>query len=160
MPDVSMRHHLIDLLRGQSAHLDFDSAVRHLPAALRGTRPQGQPQTPWRLVEHLRMAQWDIVEFSRNPDYVSPDWPQGSWPATDEPPGDRAWELSLEAFRRDLQAMCDLVSDPAQDLFRELPWGDGQTLLREALLVADHNAYHVGQIVTLRRLLDDWPPRT
>ncbi len=105
------------------------------------------------------MAQWDIVEFSRNPAYHSPDWPRGSWPATDGPPDGGAWEASLEAFRRDLQAMCELVTEPSNDLFRRLPWGDGQTLLREALLVADHNAYHVGQIVALRRLLGDWPPR-
>ncbi len=158
MNDDSLRRHLVNLLRSQGAHLDFDSAVGNLPIELRGARPEGQPHTPWRLVEHLRIAQWDILEFSRSAEHVSPAWPEGYWPATDEPP-EGAWEASVAAFRRDLQAMCDLVADPASDLFAELPWGDGQTLLREANLVADHNAYHLGQIVTLRSLLGDWPPR-
>ncbi len=159
MDDASLRRHLVNLLRSQGAHLDFDSAVKGLPVELRGAKPDGQPHTPWRLVEHLRIAQGDILEFSRRSEHVSPAWPEGYWPATGEPPGDDAWEASVTAFRRDLQAMCDLVNDPASDLFAELPWGDGQTLLREALLVADHNAYHVGQIVALRSLLGDWPPR-
>ncbi len=159
MDDAFLRRHLVDLLRGRNAHLDFDSAVKGLPAALRGARAEGQPHTPWRLVEHLRIAQWDILEFSRDAEHISPAWPEGYWPPDDAPPDDGAWEAGVEAFRRDLQAMCDLVQDPASDLFVELPWGDGQTLLREALLVADHNAYHVGQIVTLRSLLGDWPPR-
>ncbi len=168
MDEASLRRHLTNLLRSQGAHLDFDSAIKNLPVELRGARPEGpsslraplaRPHTPWRLVEHLRIAQWDILEFSRDAEHVSPAWPEGYWPATDEPPGNGAWNASIAAFRRDLQAMCDLVADPASDLFAELPWGDGQTLLREALLVADHNAYHVGQIVTLRSLLGDWPPR-
>ncbi len=159
MDDDSLRRHLIDLLRGRNAHLDFDAAVKDLPPELRGARPQGQPHTPWRLVEHLRIAQSDILEFSRDAGHVSPSWPDGYWPAGDAPPNDEAWQASARAFRRDLQAMCDLVTDPASDLFAEFPWGDGQTLLREALLVADHNAYHLGQIVTLRSLLGDWPPR-
>ncbi len=159
MDDASLRRHLVNLLRSQGAHLDFDSAVKGLPVELRGAKPEGQPHTPWRLVEHLRIAQRDILEFSRGAEHVSPAWPEGYWPATGEPPGDGAWDASVTAYRRDLQAMCDLVNDPASDLFIELAWGDGQTLLREAMLVADHNAYHLGQIVTLRTLLGDWPPR-
>ena len=159
MDDTALRQHLVTLLRGRDAHLDFDSAINNLPPELRGARPKGQPHTPWRLVEHLRIAQWDILEFCRDAGHVSPAWPEGYWPATDAPAGDDGWQASVDAFRRDHRAMCDLVSDPASDLFAVLPWGDGQTLLRETLLVADHNAYHLGQLVTLRSLLGDWPPR-
>ncbi len=159
MHDPSLRRHLIDLLRGRNAHLDFESTIKNLPPELRGARPEGQPHTPWRLLEHLRIAQWDILEFSRDATHVSPAWPEGYWPPGDAPPEDSAWEASALACRRDLQAMCDPVDDPASDLFAEFPWGDGQTLLREALLIADHNAYHLGQMVTLRTLLGDWPPR-
>ena len=159
MDDAALRRHLIELLDGRSAHLDFDAVVQALAPELRGARPGGQPHTPWRLLEHLRIAQWDILEFSRSAEHVSPSWPDGYWPESAAPPGDGAWERSVEDFRRDLRSMCDLVADPASDLFAELPWGSGQTLLREALLVADHNAYHLGQLVTLRSLLGDWPPR-
>ena len=158
MDDASLRRHLVDLLDSGDAHAGFDAAIRNLPANLRGVRPEGQPHTPWRLLEHLRIAQWDILEFSRGADHVSPAWPDGYWPATDAPPAESVWDRSVEAFRADLAAMCALVSDPANDLGAEFPWGDGQTLLREALLVADHNAYHIGQLVTLRQLLGAWPP--
>ena len=159
MDDASLRRHLIELLTGGHAHLGFDAVVQALAPELRGARPEGQPHTPWRLLEHLRIAQWDILEFSRSAGHVSPDWPDGYWPASDAPPGAGDWERGVEGFRRDLAAMCEMVRDPGNDLFAELPWGDGQTLLREALLVADHNAYHLGQLVTLRSLLGDWPPR-
>jgi hypothetical protein len=154
--DRSLRDHLLELLRGGSAHLDFEKAIAGLPAGLRGARPPGASHSVWQLVEHLRIAQWDILEFSRNPDHVSPEWPAGYWPATEAPPEDTVWEASVEAFRRDLQAMQNLVSDPGTDLYAEIPWGDGQTILREALLVADHNAYHLGQIVTVRQMLGAW----
>ncbi len=152
----TLREHLIDLLGGGGAHLDFDKAIAGLPAELRGGRPPNVPHTPWRLLEHLRIAQWDILEFTRNPRHVSPPWPEGYWPDGDAPPDDDAWDRSLAAFETDLQAMQDLVADPATDLFAPLPHGDGQTVLREALLVADHNAYHLGQLVVVRRLLGDW----
>lgn len=158
MDEAALRRHVVDLLNSRGAHADFDTAVRHLPADLRGARPEGQPHTPWRLLEHLRIAQWDILEFSRSADHRSPQWPEGYWPKSDAPPNDLAWDRSLESFRRDLRSMCDLVSDPTKDLFAAIPWGEGQTLLREALLVADHNAYHVGQLVTLRQLIGAWPP--
>ncbi len=154
----SLRQHLVDLLHSRNAHADFEAAVRALPAQVRGVRPEGQSQTPWQLLEHLRICQWDILEFSRDPDHVSPSFPAGYWPAADAPADDSAWDHSIEAFRRDLRAMSDLVADPQTDLFAKIPWGDGQTILREALLVADHNAYHVGQLVTLRHLLGTWPP--
>ena len=152
-----LREHLLDLLGGGHAHLNFDKAVAGLPPELRGTKPAGLPHTPWRLVEHMRIAQWDILEFSRSPGHRSPDWPAGYWPAGDAPPDEKAWDKSLAAFRADLKAMEALVADPASDLFTPLPHGQGQTLLREALLVADHNAYHLGQLVLVRRLLGAWP---
>ena len=154
--DNDLREHLLYLLRGGGAHLDFDAAIANLPAKLRGAKPPGVPHTPWRLLEHMRIAQWDIVEFSRNPKHVSPAFPDGYWPAGDAPPDNAAWDRSVEAFRADLKAVQDLVADSATDLFAAIPWGDGQTILREALLVADHNAYHLGQLVMLRRTLGAW----
>ena len=155
--DRALRDHLLDLLRGGGAHLHFDAAVADLPTKLRGAKPAGLPHTPWRLLEHMRICQWDILEFSRNPKYVEPKFPDDYWPKGDAPPDDAAWDRSIASFRADLKAMQDLVADPATDLFAPIPHGDGQTILREALLVADHNAYHLGQLVTVRRLLGAWP---
>ncbi|HEY7315515.1 MAG TPA: DinB family protein [Gemmataceae bacterium] len=155
--EQSLRDHLLYLLRGGGAHLDFEAAIADLPIALRGAKPPGLPHTPWRLVEHMRLAQWDILEFSRNPNHVSPKFPDGYWPEGDAPADDGAWDRGIAAFRSDLKAMQDLVADPATDLFAPIPHGQGQTILREALLVADHNAYHLGQLVTMRRLLGAWP---
>lgn len=154
--DQPLREHVLGLLRGGGAHLPFDEAVTELPADLRGVKPRDLPHTPWRLVEHMRIAQRDILDFSRDADYASPPWPQGFWPDGNGPPDDAAWEDSLRQFRADHQAMQDLVRDPATDLVAPIPWGDGQTVLREAMLVADHNAYHLGQLVTVRRLLGAW----
>ena len=156
MNDRALREHLDYLLGGGGAHLDFDKAIAGLPAALRGTKPPNSPHTVWRLLEHLRIAQWDILEFSRNPKHVSPDWPDGYWPAGDTLPDDKSWDRSVAAFRADLAAMRALVNDPKTDLFAKIPHGDGQTILREALLVADHNAYHLGQLVELRRAIGAW----
>ena len=144
------------LLKGGGAHLNFEQAIAALPQDLRGTKADGVPHTPWRLLEHMRICQWDILEFSRNTEHVSPDFPDGYWPETDGPPDVEAWNKSVEAFRADLQAMIDLVANPGTDLFAPIPHGDGQTILREALLVADHNAYHLGQLVFLRRCLGAW----
>jgi hypothetical protein len=155
--EQSLREHLLYLLRGGGAHLDFDKAIADLPSELRGAKVPGVPHTPWRLVEHLRIAQWDILEFSRNPRHVSPPFPAGYWPAGDGPPDAAAWDRSVAAFRADLRSMQNLMGDPATDLFAAIPHGDGQTILREALLVADHNAYHLGQLVMLRRALGAWP---
>lgn len=157
MSDQSLRDHLLYLLRGGGAHLNFETAIAGLPAGLRGVQPAHIPYSAWQLLEHLRIAQWDILEFSRDPGHVSPEWPQGYWPATVAPPDEGAWDRSVAAFRRDLQAMQELVADPATDLFAKIPHGDGQTILREALLVADHNAYHLGELVVLRRALEAWP---
>lgn len=156
MSDRALREHLDYLLGGGGAHLSFDKAVAGLPPELRGKRAPGSPHTAWRLVEHMRIAQWDILEFTRNPKHVSPDWPAGYWPTGDAPPDAAAWDRSLAAFRADLAAMRALVADPRTDLFAVLPHGTGQTALREALLVADHNAYHLGQLVFLRRVLGAW----
>lgn len=156
MSGQSLRDHLIYLLKGGGAHLDFEKAIADLPEALRGSKVAGVPHTPWRLLEHMRICQWDILEFSRNPDHVSPDWPEGYWPDGDEPPDVESWDKSVQALRDDLQAMIDLIADPATDLYATIPHGDGQTILREALLVADHNAYHWGQLVLLRRCLGVW----
>jgi hypothetical protein len=154
--DASLRQHLLELLKGGHAHATFDAAVKNLPVALRGNRPRGAEHSPWEVLEHLRIAQWDILEFSRDAAHQSPEWPSGYWPGTAEPPDAMAWERSVRAFRRDLKAMSDLVADPATDLSARIPHGDGQTILREALLVADHNAYHLGEMVLLRRLLGAW----
>jgi len=154
--DRALREHLLYLLRGGGAHLDFEKATADLPAELRGMRPAGVPFTAWGLLEHLRIAQWDILEFSRDSKHVSPEWPAGYWPEGDAPPDAVAWEKSVKAFRADLKAMQELVRNPKTDLYARIPHGEGQTVLREALLVADHNAYHLGQLVFLRRLLGAW----
>ncbi len=155
--DSSLREHLVSLLRAKNAHVMFDDVIKDFPLEARGVKPQGLPYTAWRIVEHLRIAQWDILEFSRDANHVSPDFPGGYWPDSDSPPDDAAWDRSVGAFRRDLQEMENLVRDPAVDLYAPIPHGDGQTVLREAMLVADHNAYHVGQLVLIRRLLKVWP---
>ena len=155
-PDRAVREHVLRLLEGKGAHVDFDRAVEGVPPELRGRRPEGMPHSPWEILEHLRIAQEDILEFSRDPGWRSPDWPSGYWPEAPEPPGGQAWERSVRAFREDLAAMQDLVADPARDLYEPFPWGEGQTLLREALLVADHTAYHLGEMVAVRRALGGW----
>lgn len=154
--DRMLRDHVLYLLKGGGAHLGFDAAIADLPVELRGRRPPSIPHTPWRLLEHMRIAQWDILEFSRNSRHVSPTFPEGYWPRGDAPLSDAAWDQSVAAFRSDLQAMQDLVANPDIDLMARISHGDGQTILREALLVADHNAYHLGQFVVVRRALGAW----
>lgn len=154
--DRALRKHLLDLLGGGGAHAKFDDAIDNFPPKLRGVKPVGLPHSAWMLLEHLRLAQWDILEFSRNSKHVSPKWPEGYWPKKEAPSDGHAWGESVEQFQADLQAMQDLVADEKTDLFERIPWGDGQTVLREALLVADHNAYHIAQLVDLRRLLGAW----
>jgi uncharacterized damage-inducible protein DinB len=156
--DQQLREHLLYLLRGGGAHLDFEKAVADLPKELWGARPESTPHTPWRTVEHMRIAQWDILEFSRDSEHVSPSFPDGYWPDGDAPPDEESWDRTLEQFRADLREVQDLVADPSTDLFAKIPHGTGQTVLREALLVADHNAYHLGQLVAVRRALGAWPP--
>lgn len=155
-PDKSLRDHVIYLLKGEGAHAKFEDAVADFSAELRGKKVPNLPHTAWMLVEHLRIAQWDILEFSRNAKHKSPHWPSGYWPKEEAPPSASAWTNSVRGFEKDLKAMQSLVADPKSDLYAPFPWGESQTLLREALLLADHNAYHVGQLVDLRRLLGAW----
>jgi hypothetical protein len=155
--DEALREHLVKLLAGGQAHADFESSVSDLPLELRGKKPPGAPYTCWQLLEHIRIAQWDILEFSRNPKHVSPDFPDGYWPDSEAPPDRASWERSVAAFQADLQAFKELVADRATELYAPIPQGTGQTILREALLVADHNAYHLGQLVLVRRMLNAWP---
>jgi DinB superfamily len=138
----------------KGAHLSFDDAVAGFPVELRGTKPKGAPHTPWQLLEHLRIAQWDILDFSRNPAYQEMKWPEDYWPKTQAPPDDAAWDQSVEHFRQDLKSMEKLISDPGVDLTARITHGTGQTLLRQALLVADHNSYHLGQLVFIRKTLE------
>jgi len=154
--DKSLREHLSNLLSGRGAHLDWKASFAGVPPKLRGVRPNGLPHSLWELLEHMRIAQWDILEFSRNARHESPDWPAGYWPEIPEPPSAKAWDNSLKSFEGDLAAMQKLVASPKTDLFARIPHGTGQTILREALLVADHNAYHLGQVVLVRRLLGAW----
>ncbi len=157
--DKALREHVDYLLQGGGAHVKFDEVIADVPVKLRGQKPAGIPHSLWMLLEHLRLAQWDILEFSRNPKYVSPEWPEGYWPKTEAPPKPDAWNESIKKVQQDLKAMRDLVKDPKTDLFAKIPWGDSQTILREALLVADHNAYHLGQMLDVRRLLGAWPEK-
>jgi len=155
-PQAPLREHLVELLTGGHAHATLTDAIRDLPAELRGKKPANYPHSAWMLLEHLRIAQWDILAFSRNKDHKSPKWPEGYWPKEEAPPTDAAWKKSVDQFNSDLDAMKALVSDPKTDLYAKLPWGDTQTILREAMMLADHNAYHVAQIVDVRRLLGAW----
>ncbi len=152
-PNQQLRENLLELLRGGGAHSTFDEIVSEVPPNLRGEKPPGQSHTPWRLIEHLRIAQRNILDFSRNPDYQALNWPDDYWPDGNAPASDEAWQESVAAFQSDLQAMQQLVSDRSTDLLAPIPWGQGQTIAREAMLLSDHNAYHLGQFATLRRLL-------
>ena len=154
--DTALREHVVNLLKGGGAHASFDEAVKDMPVGLRGKRPQRAEHSAWEVLEHLRIAQWDILEFSRDPKHVSPEFPAGYWPKKPAPPKAQAWNKSVKAFRADLQAMIALVEDESTDLHAKIPHGDGQTVLREALVLADHNAYHLGELVLLRRLLGAW----
>ena len=154
--ELHLRQNLVYLLGGGGAHAKFDAVIKGLPPRLRGVKPGEFPHSAWMLLEHMRLAQWDILEFSRNAKHVSPNWPSGYWPKTEAPRNAAAWTKSIQQFRRDLKAMQKLVTNPKTDLFTRIPWGDGQTILREALLMADHNACHLAQLVDLRRLLGAW----
>jgi hypothetical protein len=149
----SLRKELDRLLEGKGAHATFDDAVTGFPAELRGVRPDGSPHSAWEVLEHLRIAQWDMLEFSRQTKHKSPAWPDDYWPKNPEPLSLAAWDESIDHFHRDLSAMRALVANPESDLFTPFAHGDGQTLLREALQLADHNAYHTGELIFLRRQL-------
>jgi len=152
--DRLLREHVLYVLRGGGAHIKFEEAIKGFPAEFFNARAEGVPYTPWQLLEHMRIAQWDILEFSRSVAHVSPRWPEGYWPEEGVAADEDDWRRTVESFRADLRAVEALVEDPANDLYAPIPHGTGQTLLREALLVADHNAYHLGALVTLHRALE------
>jgi hypothetical protein len=154
--DTALREQLRRILDWEDAHASFDSAVKGLPARLRGTTPPGLPHSPWQILEHLRRTQADILEFCLDPGYVEKSWPADYWPEGPTPPTEKAWDESVAAYVRDRDALKKLAMDPGTDLFARIPHGSGQTYLRELLLVADHAAYHVGQLVDARRALGAW----
>lgn len=155
--DAALRKHLLELLRGGHAHATFDDVVAHFPVDQAGVRPPGAPHSGWELLEHIRIAQNDILRFSQSADYQALPWPEGYWPSSAAPARKAQWDESVRAVKADLAAFEKLLRDPARDLFQPFPWGEGQTLLREAMLIADHNSYHLGQLVLVRRLLNAWP---
>ena len=151
--DKSLRDHLLSLLRGGDAHISFEDFVADFPVKAYGRKIEGLPYTSWQVLEHLRIAQWDILEFCRDAKHISPKWPEGYWPKPDELGNEELWKETVEKFRHDLKQMEALVADPAIDLFAKIPHGSGQTILREALLIADHNAYHLGALLVMSRVL-------
>ena len=150
--DDSLRKHVLYLLRGGGAHLSLDDLVNSFPADLRNRQIEGLPYTPWQVLEHMRIAQWDILEFSRDPNHVSPEFPNGYWPRQDELGTAQLWQNTVDEFRKDLQQMEELVENESTDLYAKIPHGQGQTILREALLIADHNAYHLGVLAVMARI--------
>ena len=151
--DKSLRDQLLDLLSAGNAHVSFEDFIKGFPVETCGQRVESLPYTAWQVLEHMRIAQWDILEFSRDANHVSPDWPKGYWPGPDEVGSADLWHKTVARFRNDLQAMKDLVADPANDLFAGIPHGTGQTLLRETLVLADHNSNHLGALILMGRLL-------
>ena len=154
--DKAVRDQLRRLLDWEDAHVGFDTAVANIPVKLRGTKPKGLPYSAWQLIEHLRIAQTDILEFCRNPRYKELKWPDDYWPSKAAPPSSSAWDKSIRQFRRDRKALQHLATDAAIDLGARIPHGSGQTYLRELVLAADHAAYHIGELVLLRRMLGIW----
>lgn len=154
--DITLRKQLVELLKGEGAHVPVEAALADLPPELRGRRPRGAAHSPWELLEHMRMALRDILEFTRNPKYVSPDFPSGYWPDQPAPANEAAWNASVKELRAILEDFSKMAADESNDLWAPIPHGDGQTMLREILLAADHTAYHVGQLVLTRRQLDAW----
>jgi hypothetical protein len=154
LKDAALRKQLADLLQGGNAHITMADALKNFPVERAGVRPAGAPHSAWELLEHLRIAQRDIVAFSGGMEYVELKWPDDYWPAAPGPGSPQQWQQSVEAIRRDLDRFVELLNDDTRDLFAPFPWGEGQTLLREALLIADHNAYHLGQLMLVRRELE------
>lgn len=157
-PNAALRSHLTDLLTARQAHCTFEDAVAHVPPDRRGERPEALPYSVWELADHVRIAQRDILDYCRDPEYEAPDWPSDYWPDSPAPPDETAWKDCVAQVQNDRAAMCDLVTDETIDLYDTVPSSDEHTFLREAMLVADHTAYHIGQIVTVRRQLGLWPP--
>jgi uncharacterized damage-inducible protein DinB len=154
--DASYRELLARFLGWADAHAGFDAAVADIPPALRGARAAGLPHSAWQLIEHIRLAQHDILDFCRNPNYEELEWPKDYWPESAAPPSEAAWDESLSGFRSDREALQQLAADTTIDLTARIPHGSGQTYARELVLVADHTSYHVGQLVLVRRALGNW----
>jgi uncharacterized damage-inducible protein DinB len=157
--DAALRKQLADLLDGGNAHITFAETVKGFPAEHAGTRPHGSPHSAWELLEHLRIAQEDILIFSRSKDYVEKKWPDDYWPPSPAPRSGKEWESSIQSVNEQLKQFLAMLNDERRDLFEPFPWGEGQTLLREALLIADHNSYHLGQLMLLRRMLEHERPQ-
>jgi DinB superfamily len=154
--DIELRGYLAKVLTWGEAHADWKKALAGLEPVHRGVRPAGSPYSAWELLEHARISQQDILDFSTNPEYRAREWPASYWPNSPAPPDDAAWEKSAKEFAKGAEEMAKLLNDPRTDLFAKIPHGTGQTMLRQALLLADHNAYHLGQFVLVRRLLGTW----
>ncbi len=151
---AALREHLVALLRGGLAHITFDEAVRGFPLDRVGVRPRGLPHSAWELLEHIRLAQVDILHFSQSADYVSPPFPEGYWPPSAAPERPSQWAASIRRYRKDLAEFEALILEPKHSLVRKFPWGTGQNLLREAHTIADHTSYHLGQLVLVRKLVE------
>ena len=156
-PDATLRRHLIAVLEGGNAHITLADALKDFPVERAGNRPEGSPHSAWELLEHLRIAQTDIVLFSHGKDYVELKWPDDYWPSSPAPKNEGEWAASVESVRKDLARFVEMLNDESRSLFEPFPWGDGQTLLREALLIADHNSYHLGQLMLLWRMMEAGP---
>jgi hypothetical protein len=153
-----LREQLRELVDGQGAHMPFDEAVADFPADAMNRHPPGVPYTPWHLLEHVRIAQRDIIEYVTNRAYLEPSWPEEYWPARDATATPAQWESTIAGFRDDRRTLRDLVADPATDLLATIPGTPGHTILREVRLVGDHNAYHLGEFAILRQVMGTWPP--
>jgi uncharacterized damage-inducible protein DinB len=154
----ALRDQLTRLLDGGMAHMTFDQAIADFPLDRINERPPNVPYTPWHILEHLRITQWDILDFMRNPDYKEIAWPDDYWPAPDAVTDDAGWARTIAAFHADLAAIRAITTDPQTDLYTPYPWGEGQNTLREILLVADHNSHHIGEFAILRQVMSTWPP--
>ena len=153
----AFRQELLSHLTEDNAHAGFDASVKNFPAKLRGERPHGLPHSAYQLVEHLRIAQWDIIDYALNPKHKSPDFPEGYWPESPEPPDSKAWDKSIAAFRRDRKKLVAALEKA--DILAPIPHANRQSLANKTILLIDHNAYHLGQLVLLRRLLNIWPEK-
>ncbi|MBV8631665.1 MAG: DinB family protein [Silvibacterium sp.] len=154
--DRALRDHLLELLRGGSAHADLATVVDDFPHQLAGTQARNVPYSPWQLLEHIRFTVSDLLLFSTDPKYVAPSWPDDYWPAKEEAPQPGEWDVSVQALKADLASFETIVADPKSNLYAKIPWGEGQTLLREVLLASDHTSYHLGELVLMRRELGAW----
>ena len=154
--DRALREQLVAFLRGGQAHADIKSVLDDVPPEIRGARPKGMPHTPWQLLEHIRFTLRDLLDFSTNSNYLQPEWPKDYWPKDEAPPSDDAWNKSVKALKKDLADFEKLIGEPESNLYATIPWGEGQTLLREVLLAGQHTSYHLGQLVLVRRMLGAW----